>query len=128
MGPAPRIPSSREISAGDSDRVRIYLTVVLAGQCGKDEAHPGPPTGGWLRPDPSALGLDETPGDRQPEASAPAGRGACAVGPPERLENPLGHLRGDTDPRVLDRNEDGSGPAGDRNGDLPPAGCSARSW
>ena len=64
-------PILSEIGAGDKDRVRIDLTVVLSGGGRKDEAHPGPPTRRWLRPDPPALGFDETPGDRQTEAGAP---------------------------------------------------------
>src|SRR4051812_6685570 len=54
-----------------------------------------------LGPDPSAMRHDDAPADGQPDAAALVA--VLAVQPVERPEDPVGFLRRDPDPAILDR-------------------------
>jgi hypothetical protein len=69
---------------------------------GEDERHPRAALGPGLRPDPAALGLDETAGDGQAQAGAGAVRSAGRVRAPEAVEGAVEELGGDAGARVLD--------------------------
>src|SRR3989442_15745127 len=103
-----RAPRDTTASRRSATRRGMRLAALLhdrgrAPRDGKREREAGASLRPVLRPDATALRLDEAVCDGETQARAATGARARRVAPPEALEHPLLRLAGQPDTGVLDR-------------------------